>query len=365
MTPFSSASGAPVLAAFLGSLVEFVEALTIVLAVGSVRGWRAALVGAAAALGLLVGVVGLFYGSVAALPIAPLRLAIGILTLLFGLRWLRKAILRYGGYIPLHDEARIYAKTTERIRGASAAPTRASRPFLDPIAFLTSFKVVLLEGTEVVFIVIAVASNTGAWAAATVGALGALLVVAAAGLALHRPLARVPENSLKFGVGVLLAGLGSFWVGEGLGIEWPGADAAIPVLVAGFLALGLGLGASLHALGARTKAPVGGAATQRSAPTPTAAPPTPTAATHATPTPATLAPGERGWLVGALGIAIDLFIDDRALALGVSAWLVLLWFAHARAGAQLPWAVFIAGLVSVLTYSTLRAASTLRGPARV
>jgi uncharacterized membrane protein len=338
MTPFSSASGTPVLASFLGSLVEFVEALTIVLAVGSVRGWRPALAGAAAALGVLVAIVALVGGPIAAMPVAPLRLGIGVLTLLFGLRWLRKAILRYGGYLPLHDEARIYAKATERIRSAGAAPAQAGA-LRDPIAFMTSFKIVLLEGTEVVFIVIAVASNTGAWGAAAIGAIGALLVVAAAGLALHRPLARVPENTLKFGVGVLLAALGSFWVGEGLGIGWPGDDAAIPALIAAFLTYGLGLGAVLRALRSRSRQPTVSAAAKP-------------------------APVKRAPIVGLLGIALELFIDDRALAFGVIALLGLLWFARTRAAVPMPWAVFIGGLAIVLAYSTLRAAVAFRGRTR-
>jgi hypothetical protein len=198
---------------------------------------------------------------------------------------------------------------------------------------------VLLEGTEVVFIVIAVASNTGAWEAAASGALGALLVVTAAGLALHRPLARVPENTLKFGVGVLLAALGSFWVGEGLGIEWPGDDAAIPALIAGFLTFGLALGAVLRALRSRSPQPAAVA-------------------------PAKPARVKRAAILGWLGIAVELFVDDRALALGVIGWLALLWFARARAAAPMPWNVFIAGLAIVLAYSTLRAAVAFRARSR-
>jgi hypothetical protein len=212
---------------------------------------------------------------------------------------------------------------------------------VDPIAFMTSFKIVLLEGTEVVFIVIAVASNTGRWAAAAAGALGALGVVAIAGLILHRPLARVPENTLKFAVGVLLAALGSFWVGEGLGIEWPGADAAIPLLVAGCLVLGLALGAVLRALRRRSPATRAGAPAQPESAQAGAA--------------QGLAAG-RVAIIDSLRIAVDLFVDDRALAFGVLVWLALLWFAGTRLTTPPPWQVWIAGLVLVLAYSTLRTA---------
>jgi uncharacterized membrane protein len=218
-------------AAFLASLVEFVEALTIVLAVGTVRGWRPALAGAAAGAVLLVILVLLLGPSLALIPIAVLQLVVGVLLLLFGMRWLRKAILRAAGVIPLHDEDLIFSREQATLQ--AARPPAAAR--LDPIAFVTTFKAVLLEGVEVVFIVIAVGATGGLLWPAGLGAAAAGLLVVLLGLAIHRPLARVPENTLKFAVGLLLSAFGVFWVGEGLGLPWPGEDLAVPALVVGFL----------------------------------------------------------------------------------------------------------------------------------
>ncbi len=218
-------------AAFLASLVEFVEAMTIVLAVGLVRGWRSALTGVAGALIALIAIVLLFGPLISQLPIRWLQLVVGLLMLLFGMRWLRKAILRAGGIIPLHDEAAVFASETRELqRGSAAAQGR-----LDAIALVTSFKAVLLEGIEVVFIVLAVGAAPGLLLPASLGAGAALLLVVLLGLILHRPLALVPENSLKFMVGVLISAFGTFWIGEGLDFPWPGSDWAIPVLMLGFL----------------------------------------------------------------------------------------------------------------------------------
>jgi uncharacterized membrane protein len=221
-------------AAFLASLVEAVEALTIVLAVATVRGWRSAGFGATAGLFSLALIVLALGPLLDRVPLHLLQLAIGVLLLLFGMRWLRKAILRSAGVIPLHDEAMAFAAETADLRG------RASRQLagLDWLAALTSFKAVLLEGLEVAFIVIA-ASAGGGLLAASAGALAACLLVAGAGLVVHRPLARVPENTLKFAVGVMLSAFGIFWTGEGLGVAWPGADLAIVVFAGLFLAIGL------------------------------------------------------------------------------------------------------------------------------
>ena len=222
---------APVIsAAFLASLVEFVEALTIVLAVGTVRGWRPALSGAFAGIVLLVALVAIFGPLLSKLPITWLQLSVGIMLLLFGMRWLRKAVLRAAGIIALHDEAKIYALETEQLRTSTAA----LGPW-DPIALITSFKAVVLEGLEVIFIVIAVGAGGGMLVPASMGAAGALVLVTVLGVVVHRPLARVPENTLKFAVGVMLSGFGVFWIGEGAGFEWPGADLAVIGLVAGFL----------------------------------------------------------------------------------------------------------------------------------
>jgi len=226
---------APAFSAFLASLVEAVEALTIVLAVATVRGWRPAGLGAVGGLLLLALIVLLVGPLLAAVPLAPLQLAIGILLLLFGMRWLRKAILRAAGIIALHDESQAFASETKALRGL--ADQQAAR--LDWLAGLSSFKAVLLEGTEVVFIVLAVGARPGLLLPASIGAAAACLLVALAGLAIHRPLARVPENALKFTVGVMLSAFGIFWTGEGLGLDWPGADLSILLFAALFLATAL------------------------------------------------------------------------------------------------------------------------------
>jgi Ca2+/H+ antiporter, TMEM165/GDT1 family len=227
--------GSAVMAAFLASLVEAVEALTIVLAVAMVRGWRPAGLGALAGLASLVVIVGVFGPLLDLVPLHLLQLAIGVLLLLFGMRWLRKAILRAAGVIPLHDEAVAFAAETAELREQA----RRHEARLDWLAGLASFKAVLLEGIEVVFIVIAVSAGRGLLVPASAGAMAACLLVAGAGLAVHRPLARVPENMLKFAVGVMLSAFGIFWTGEGLRVAWPGGDFAIVVFAALFLASGL------------------------------------------------------------------------------------------------------------------------------
>ena len=230
-------AGPSVLAAFLASLVEFVEALTVVLAVGTIRGWRPALAGAGLALVTLAILVVALGPALVRIPLATVQLVVGTLLLLFGLRWLRKAILRAAGIIPLHDETAAYAAETDLL---SHSPRRF-RAGWDTIAVTASFKIVMLEGIEVVFIVIAIGAVSGLLVPAGIGAGAALLVVIALGIALHRPLARIPENTLKFVVGVLLSAFGAFWVGEGSGLAWPGADWSILGLIAAFLAVALAM----------------------------------------------------------------------------------------------------------------------------
>ncbi len=232
----SLATAAPIaLASFLASTVEVVEAFTIVLAVSVVQGLRPALIGTAAALGLLVIAVALFGPMLALVPIHGLQLVVGILLLVFGLGWLRKAVLRAGGALALHDEAAAFEKETRALRGGAKATTA------DWLAGLAAFKAVLLEGTEVVFIVLAVAARPGLLLPAAIGAGAACLMVLGAGVALRAPLSRVPENTLKFAVGGLLTGFGVFWCSEGLNAPFPGGDWAILALVCFFLLLGLGL----------------------------------------------------------------------------------------------------------------------------
>jgi Ca2+/H+ antiporter, TMEM165/GDT1 family len=218
-------------ASFVASFVEAVEALTIVLAVGLGRGWRPALTGAAAALAALALIVVALGPLIGAVPIRALQFVVGVLLLLFGLRWLRKAILRAIGAVALHDEDAAFQRETRELTAAE----RRHAQGLDWIAGLTAFKAVLLEGIEVVFIVIAVGAAHGLIGLASAGAVAACVAVAVIGAAIHRPLARVPENALKFAVGVMLSAFGLFWTGESLGVEWPGGDAAIVAFAALFL----------------------------------------------------------------------------------------------------------------------------------
>lgn len=328
MTAWISA-GPSVLASFLASLVEFIEALTIVLAVGIVRGWRSVLLGAAAGLAALAALVLALGTSLMAVPVALLQISIGVLLLMFGLRWLRKAVLRQAGVLALHDEAEAYAKETERMRHAS----RATSPALDKIAFLATFKAVMLEGIEVVFIVIALGAGGRLLVPAAVGAGLALAVVMVLGFWLHRPLARVPENALKFGVGVMLAAFGTFWVGEGIGLHWPGEDLAIAYLMAAFLFIAL----TLVAIGRRVRREV--------------------AAPSASKRPA-VATRMAGPLAVAAAELWGLFVDDVWLAGGVLAWVLAAWAFAGRypvvsAGAC---AVFAAGLLMLLSLSVVQRA---------
>jgi len=213
-------------AAFLGSSVEAIEAMTIVLAVGVARGWRSALLGSAGGLVTLAAIVALFGPAIAAIPIRYLQIVIGTALLLFGIRWLRKAILRSAGVVAHHDEAAIYEKETSALGSSDGAAMR-----WDAIGLLTAYKAVVLEGIEVVVIVLGIGAAANMLLPASVGALAACALVVVAGALLHRPLARVPENTLKYAVGIMLTAFGWFWFGEGVGIEWPYADAAIPGLM--------------------------------------------------------------------------------------------------------------------------------------
>ena len=237
---------AVLVAAFLASTVEFVEAFTIVLVVGVTVNWRSSVAGtlaAVVALAVIVGVLGTALVSV--VPLSALRVAVGLLLALFGLKWLKKAILRYAGLKATHDEEAIY----EEELAAMKARGEASHTGLDPFGVATSFKSVLLEGLEVAFIVITFGANANATKGAgghisgtgigiaAVGAAGALLLVVAAGALIRAPLQRVPENTLKFVVGIMLASFGTFWGGEGLNISWWHEDLFLPILIIFYLAL--------------------------------------------------------------------------------------------------------------------------------
>jgi uncharacterized membrane protein len=221
--------------AFLASAVELVEALTIVLGVGVVRGWRSTLLGAGAAgivLGILVAALGPALGSI---PIGSLRLVVGALLLAFGLQWLRKAILRSSGYKTMHDEDEAFR--SERAQAAAAGDER--RAGLDWYSFTVAFKGVLLEGLEVVFIVIAFGSAQGQLGLAVAGAGIALVVVVVAGVLAKGPLSRVPENTIKFAVGLLLTSFGCFWGAEGAGVDWPGDELSLAGVIAFFALVSL------------------------------------------------------------------------------------------------------------------------------
>lgn len=211
---------------FLACVVEGVEAVTIVLAAGITRGWRSAWAGVGCALLVLAAVVAALGPALTALPISVLRLVVGGLLLVFGLQWLRKAVLRSAGYKALHDEEAIFAAETAALRAQGAA-----RSGIDPFGFTVSFKGVLLEGLEVAFIAVTFGSNQHNVPLAAIAAVAAILVVVAVGAAARAPLSRVPENTLKYAVGVLLTSFGMFWGAEGAGARWPGSDAAIPALI--------------------------------------------------------------------------------------------------------------------------------------
>jgi uncharacterized membrane protein len=236
------------LSVFLACAVEAVEALTIVLAVGTTRSWSSSLTGVGAAALALAAIVLALGSAVAALPIGALRVVVGGLLLTFGLQWLRKAILRAAGVKALHDELGIYAAEAE----AALAAGRRGDGF-DGYAFAVAFKGVLLEGLEVVFIVLTFGANQHHVGPAAGAAGVAVLLVVLAGVAAKAPLARVPENTMKFAVGVMLTSFGMFWGAEGAGTHWPGGDAALLAIVPLLALAALGTVSLLRASAARAE----------------------------------------------------------------------------------------------------------------
>jgi len=231
-------SAALFIAVFLACAVEAVEATTIVLAAGTARDWRSALTGVAAGLVVLAVVVAGLGPALTAIPLQSLRLMVGGLLLVFGLQWLRKAILRASGHKALHDEEKIFA--TE-LSAAQAAETRRVGYVSDWYSFTLSFKGVVLEGLEVAFIALTFGSNQKDIPLAAIAAVAAVVMVAAGGVAVRAPLARVPENSMKFVVGVMLTSFGTFWGAEGAGAHWPGSDTALLALVPLYALFGVAL----------------------------------------------------------------------------------------------------------------------------
>ena len=241
------------LTVFIACAVEAVEALTIVLAAGLTREWRSTFQGMAVALAVLAVIVAVLGPALTLVPLTGLRLVVGALLAVFGLQWLRKAILRASGYKGLHDEGAIYVREVAAARTATGGGRRGVR---DWYAFTLSFKGVLLEGLEVVFIAITFGANQQNQGLAAAAAAAAVVVVAAVGIAVRAPLSRVPENTLKFAVGVMLTSFGMFWGAEGAGASWPGNDVALLAIVPGTALVGLGYTALLRRARAAGRAAV-------------------------------------------------------------------------------------------------------------
>ncbi len=240
-TVVSSSAVVLVGAVFLATSVEMVEALTIVVAVGHTRGWRSALEGTAAALGVLAVLVAAFGPALVHVPLNVLRLVVGGVLLIFGLQWLRKAVLRASGFKALHDEDAIYTATVRELEALETSPQR------DHVAFVMAFKGVFLEGLEVVIAVLTLGASAHRLGLAVVVSLVAIVVVGTAGVIVARQLSAVPENAMKLGVGIMLVSFGTFWSGEGLRIRWPGSDTMLLGFVALYAIVGWILIASLRA----------------------------------------------------------------------------------------------------------------------
>ncbi len=236
-----------VLAVFLAAAVEAVEALTVVLAVGVTRGWRSSLIGAATATLALAAVIAAFGPALALMPMDTLRVIVGTLLLVFGLQWLRKAILRAAGYQALRDEDALYQAQRADARAAGTTIHAG----MDWYAFTLACKGVFLEGLEVAFIVLTFGTAQGSIPLANLGAGIALLLVVIVGALVHQPLSRVPENTMKFAVGLLLATFGLFWSVEGAGLAWPEGDVAILGILVGLTLISLGGVAVLRRMHAR------------------------------------------------------------------------------------------------------------------
>jgi len=271
----------------------------------------------------LVGILG---PSIALIPLTIAQLVVGTLLLLFGLRWVRKAILRYVRVIPPHDEEAVYLKQTSSLTSLSHSSFHA----WDGVAFASSFKIVMLEGMEVVFIVIAIGAGGPLIAPAAVGAIAAFALVLALGAWLHRPLARVPENSLKFLVGVMLTAFGTFWVGEGIHLHWTGADWSLLALIALYLLVAL----CLVAICRSVRAPAEPHANMATAVQP------------------------KGALAALLAELASLFVDDGSLAALTLVWLVVAWVVskYAPVPTMAVQILLVVGLCALLGQSVHRAA---------
>lgn len=347
------------LTVLLACAVEAVEALTVVLAVGTTRGWRSASQGTAAALVGLAAVVAVLGPAVSAIPLNALRLVVGTLLLLFGLQWLRKAVLRAAGLKALHDEEAAFARQTA---AAARAEAGGRGRVHDWYAFTLAFKAVLLEGLEVVFIVVTFGGSQHDVPVAAVAALCAVAVVATAGVAVRAPLSRVPENTMKFAVSVMLTGFGLFWSTEGTGADWPGGDLALLVLLPSVALLALA-GAALLRRRAARRAAARRAAARRPEPAPAAGGAPATGAP--TQAPAPQRPGTAGRLRSALASVYDFVVgDDWRTALGVVAALAATaGFAHGFDGGDWRRVLPVLPVLAVIVFTAdalLRAARAAR-----
>ena len=346
------------LAVFLACIVEAVEATTIVLAAGTARHWRSALLGVVAGIAVLVVAIAIAGPAISLLPIGILRLVVGGLLLVFGLQWMRKAILRASGYKALHDEAAIYEK---EVAAAAKAESGSRRGVQDWYAFTLSFKGVVLEGLEVVFIVLTFGTNQKNLPVAALAAAVAVVIVVILGIAVRGPLSRVPENTLKFVVGVMLTAFGIFWGAEGAGAVWPGADTSLLVIAPGIAIAALGLVAGMRRYRlSRTAAPLpapapvqvaaataGSAADWTDGPIDAAAESLPVAAARPTPT-----FGTRLRSFGAFWY--DFIIgDDWQIAAGIA--LGLLLTAVVSSATALAWIVMPVAVAFLLPYGIRRA----------
>lgn len=346
------------LAVFLACLVEAVEATTIVVAAGSTRDWRSASIGSIAAIIVLAVAVAVAGPAIMLLPLAVLRVVVGGLLLVFGLQWLRKAVLRASGLKALHNEELIYRK---QVSAARSATIESRFGVSDWYAFTLSFKGVLLEGLEVVFIVLTFATNQGNLPVAVVAAIVAIVIVVGLGALVRGPLSRVPENTLKFIVGVMLTSFGAFWGAEGAGAIWPGSDAALfviaPCVAAYCLLLAMALGRNHRTAKQAVTAGSGSgpgmapASAERSVtPADAGAPLIPTG----TGTETSTAAAKRGRLASFGLFWYDFIVgDDWQIAGGVALMLIVLALVQEWPGA---WIIAPIGLAVLVPYGTARAA---------
>lgn len=335
-------------AIFLACLVEAVEATTIVVAVGATRNWRSALTGTVVAIVALAIIVGIAGPAIMLLPLAILRLVVGALLLVFGLQWLRKAALRASGVKALHDEDLLYQK---HVAAAGAADATRRFGVSDWFAFTLSFKGVLLEGLEVVFIVLTFATNQGNLPIAIAAAAAAVILVVIIGAIVRGPLSRVPENTLKFIVGVMLTSFGSFWGAEGAGAIWPGSDAALLVLAPAIAVFCVLLVFLLVRLQHRRPATEVGPAETAGDGVAHSAEPGATSVRERT----AVAPVRKPNRLVQFGLFWYDFIlgDDWQVAVGVVLMLVITAIAHSWSSA---WVIAPVGLAILIPYGTLRAA---------